>query len=216
MPNITTTNVDLGSVLLELWGSVDATLENVELTEQTYAAGTILSRLASGNLVPYAPVAVPDPFVDVTVDYDSIPTLEAIDMAVVVPGALVGDTVTIEPLGTWPVGITLPQGRVLVDGTVQVRVANVTAGAVNPGSQSLRFHLERDVELPKFVLTYEVVLAASSTKAVTVLAAGKVDQSRLVIHNETALTAAMLDDLLARTIIPVNRKQLAKIDNPQA
>lgn len=215
MANITITNVDNGSVALEVWAKRAATLENVELTEQTYAAGTILSRLASGNLVPYAPVAAPDPFVDVTVDYDSIPTLEAIDVAVVVPGALVGDTVSIEPLGTWPVGITLPQGRVLVAGTVQVRVANVTAGAVNPGSQSLRFHLERDVELPKFVLTYEVTLAASSTGRVEVMSAGKVDQNRLVIHNETALTAAMLDDLELRNIIVVDVKQLAKVDNPQ-
>lgn len=217
MANITITNNDLGSVALEVWGTVDGTLQNVEITEQTYAAGTILSRnAASGNLVPYDPVALPDSIVDVTVDYDSIPTLEAIDMAVVVPGALVGDLITVVPLGTWPVGITLPQGRCLVAGTVQVRVANVTAGAVNPGSQDLRFFLQRDVELPKFVLTYEVVLPASSTGPVCVMSAGKVNQARLVIHDETAITAAMLDDLTDRTIIPVNVKQLALIDNPQA
>lgn len=216
MPNITITNVDIGSVALEVWGAVDGTLQNVEITEQTYAAGTILARLASGNLVPFAPAAVPDGIVDVTVDYDSVPTLEAIDMAVLVPGALVGDVITVVPLGTWPVGITLPQGRCLVAGTVQVRVANVTAGAVNPGEQTLRFLLQHNIPGPKFVLTYEVVLAASSSVAVQVLAAGKVDQSRLLIHDETAITAAMLDDLIARTIIPVYRKQLAKIDNPQS
>lgn len=81
---------------------------------------------------------------DVTVDYDSVPTLEAIDMAVVVPGSRVGDAVIVTPLGTWPVGITQPQGRCLVAGTVQTRVANVTAGAVNPGSQTLRYTLIHD------------------------------------------------------------------------
>jgi hypothetical protein len=82
--------------------------------------------------------------VDVTVDYDSVPTLEAIDMAVAVPGSRIGDSINVTPLGTWPVGITLPQGRCLVAGTVQVRVANVTAGAVNPGSQTFRFTLNHD------------------------------------------------------------------------
>ena len=215
MSNITITNIDLGSVVLELWGKRDATLENVEITEQTYAEGTLLSRNAAGNLVPFVPAVVPDGIVDVTVDYDSVPTLEAIDMAVLVPGSLVGDVISIEPLGTWPVGITLPQGRCLVAGTVQVRVANVTAGAVNPGSQTLRFDLEHNIAPALFVLTHEVVLAASSTAPVQVMSAGKVDQNRLVIHNATAITAAMLDDLTARGIIPVDVKQLAKIDNPQ-
>jgi hypothetical protein len=215
MPNITITNIDLGSVVLELWGQRDATLENVEITEQTYAEGTLLSRNAAGNLVPFVAAAVPDGIVDVTVDYDSVPTLEAIDMAVLVPGSLVGDVITVVPLGTWPVGITLPQGRCLVAGTVQVRVANVTAGAVNPGEQTLRFLLQHNLAPALFVLTHEVVLAASSTGPVQVMSAGKVDQNRLVIHDATAITAAMLDDLLTRTIIPVDVKQLAKIDNPQ-
>jgi hypothetical protein len=216
MSNVTITNVDLGSVVLELWGKVDATLQNVELTEQTYAPGTLLSRNpANGNLVPYAPAAVADTVVDVTVDVADVPTLEATDTAVVVPGSLVGDNVIVQPLGTWPVGLTLPQGRVLVAGTVQVRVANVTAGNINPASQSMRFYLQHDIEPPKFVLTHEVTLAAESTGPVQVMSAGKVDQNRLVIHNETAITAAMLDDLLLRTIIPVDVKQLAKVDNPQ-
>jgi hypothetical protein len=215
VPNITITNNDLGSVALEVWGTVDGALQNVEITEQTYAAGTILSRdPVSGNLLPYAPAASAESIVDVTVDYDSVPTLEAIDMAVAVPGSLVGDIVKVTPLGSWPVGITQPQGRCLVAGTVQVRVANVTAGAVNPGSQTLRFELQHRLD-PNFVLTHEVVLAASSTGPVTVLSAGKVNEQRLVIHAGTAITAAMLDQLRNR-IIPVKVTQLARIDNPQA
>lgn len=82
--------------------------------------------------------------VDVTVDYADIPAATAPDQAVVVPGSLVGDGVLIAPLGVWAVNITQPQGRCLVAGTVQVRVANVTAGAINPASQTMRFFLNHD------------------------------------------------------------------------
>lgn len=220
MPNITTTNNDLGRVALEVWASLDATLQNVVASEQSYLEGTLLGRdPATGNLLPYAPATVPDSVVDVTVDVASIPTLEATDTAVVVPGALVGDLIEIEPLGTWPVGITLPQGRCLVAGTVQVRIANVTAGAVDPASQLLRFSLHHAANAlaPKYVLTYPVTIGASTTGRVTVMSAGKVNSRRLKVHGAppTAATAADIDALLDRPIIPLDLEQLAKVDNPQ-
>lgn len=216
MANITITNVDTGSVVLagDAWS--DGVLQNVEVTEQTYDAGTILARSASsGNLVPFAPAAVADTIVDVTVDVADIPANTAPDTAVTVPGALVGDVVTIEPLGTWPVGLGQPTGRVLVAGTVQMRTPNVTAGAINPASQLFRFSLEHDVEPPKCVLTYAVTVAASSSAAVRVLTSGQVNQNRLSIHNETVITAAHLDALRDYGIVPVDVNQLGKIDNPQ-
>jgi hypothetical protein len=82
--------------------------------------------------------------VDVTVDYASIPAATAPDQAVAVPAARVGDAIIVTPLGTWPANVTQPQGRCLVAGTVQVRVANVTAGAIDPASQTLRFTLIHD------------------------------------------------------------------------
>ena len=82
--------------------------------------------------------------VDVTVDYASIPAATAPDQAVLVTGSQVGDGVLIVPLGTWVVNVTQPQGRCLVAGTVQVRVANVTAGAIDPASQTFRFFLNHD------------------------------------------------------------------------
>lgn len=72
-----------------------------------------------------------------------------------------------------------------------------------------------DIEIPKYVLTYEVVAAATSDNPVQVLSAGKVNQRRLVIHDGTTLTAAHLDALLNRPIIPVDVTQLALVDNPQ-
>jgi hypothetical protein len=220
VPNITITNNDLGKVALEVWGSLDATLQNVVASEQSYLEGTLLGRdPATGNLLPYAPATVPDSVVDVTVDVASIPTLEATDTAVVVPGALVGDIIDIEPLGTWPVGITLPQGRCLVAGTVQVRIANVTAGAVDPASQLLRFSLTHAANAlsPKYVLTYPVTIGASTTARVTVMSAGKVNSRRLKVHGAppTAATAADIDALLDRPIIPLDLEQLAKVENPQ-
>jgi hypothetical protein len=82
---------------------------------------------------------------DVTVDVASIATQTAPDQAVTVASARVGDSIIITPLGTWPVGVTLPQGRCLVAGTVQFRIANVTVGAVDPASQSFRVCLIHDV-----------------------------------------------------------------------
>lgn len=73
-----------------------------------------------------------------------------------------------------------------------------------------------DIEVPKAVLTYPVTAAATSDNAATVLVAGKVNQNRLVIHDETPITAAHLDALMNRPIIPVDVEQLAKIDNPQS
>lgn len=215
MANITITNVDMGSVVLELEAAADATLQNVEVTDQTYAEGTILSRSPStGNLVPYAPAAVEDLVVDVTVDIASIPANTAPDTAVVVPGSLVGDAVTIEPLGTWPVGLGVPQGRVLVAGTVQMRVENVTVGAIDPGSQAFRFTLEHDIAAPHSVLTYPVTVPASSSAPVRVLTAGKVNQNRLKIQAGTTIAAAHLDGLRDMSIVPVDVTQLGKLDTP--
>lgn len=134
MPNITITNNDIGSVVLDLWGAQDGILENVAITEQTFVAGTLLALHATdGHLYPYDPAETSE-----------------------------------------------------------------------------------DLEVPKFVLTYDVTIAASSDKPVTVLNAGRVNKNRLVIHDGTTLTAAMLDQLLNRSIIPVDVKQLALIDNPQS
>jgi len=81
---------------------------------------------------------------DVTVDVASLAAVTAVDTAVAVPAARVGDAIIVQPLGVWPAGITAPQGRCLVAGTVQCRVANVTAGAIDPASQSFRFTLIHD------------------------------------------------------------------------
>lgn len=214
MANITITQNRLGRVVLELWGSLLTTLENVEITDQVYAEGTLLSRdPATGNLIPYVPVALDDEIVDVVVDYDDVPDLEAIDVAVLVPGSLVGDIITVVPLGVWDVGLTLPQGRCLVAGTVQVRVANVTAANINPASQTFRFKLQHNSLPPEYVLPYEVTVADASTARVRVLSAGKVDQDRLVIHNATPVAALHLHALMNRPIIPIATKQLAAEDN---
>jgi hypothetical protein len=135
MANITITNVDTGSVVLDLWGVLDGkVLRNAAGTEETFAAGTLLALHATdGKLYPYDPAETSE-----------------------------------------------------------------------------------DLEIPKYVLTYAVTLAATTETPVQVLSAGKVNKNRLVIHDGTAITAAHLDALLNRPIIPVDVGQLALIDNPQS
>jgi len=81
---------------------------------------------------------------DVTVDVASLAAVTAVDTSVAVSKALVGDSIIVTPQGTWPAGLSAPQGRCLVAGTVLVRVANVTAGAIDPSSQTMRFTLIHD------------------------------------------------------------------------
>lgn len=219
MANITITNNDLGSAALEVWGTIDGTLQNLAVSDQNFLEGTLLGRdPVTGNLLPYAPAAVANSVADVTVDVASITNATGPDTAVVVPGSLVGDFILIEPLGVWPVGLSQPQGRCLVNGTVQVRIVNVTGAPVDPVSQTLRFAMRHPAnELsPRYVLTYPLTVPASSTAAVTVLSAGKVNQRRLWVHGSppTLATADHIDRLLDRPIIPVDIAQLAKTDNP--
>jgi hypothetical protein len=212
--NITNTSNDLGSSALEVWGTLDGTLQNVIASDQNYVEGTLLARdPATGNLIPYAPASVPDSVADVTVDVASITNATGPDTAVTVPGSLVGDLITIEPLGTWPVGLSAPQGRCLVAGTVQVRIVNVTGAPIDPASQTLRFAMRHFANTlpPKYVLTFPFTVLASSSAAVSVMSAGKVNSRRLFVHGSppVAATADQLDQLLDRPIIPVDVVQQA-------
>lgn len=80
----------------------------------------------------------------VSVDVASVAAATAVDTAITVPGSLVGDGVLCTPLGTWPAGVVIGPSRCLVAGTVQMRVGNVTAGAVDPGVQNFRIDMLRN------------------------------------------------------------------------
>ena len=134
MSNITVTNTDAGSVLLEKWGEVDNVLVNSAITETVFLEGTLLAlHETDGKLYPYDPEAVTE-----------------------------------------------------------------------------------NINVPKYVLTYEVTVAASSEAAVMALSAGKVNQNRLRLQGGGPVTAAILDQLLDRPIIPVAVTQTCVIDNPQS
>jgi hypothetical protein len=54
VPNITITNVDTGSVVLELEAATDGTLQNAAITAETFVAGTLLARQATdGKFYPF-------------------------------------------------------------------------------------------------------------------------------------------------------------------
>jgi hypothetical protein len=61
-----------------------------------------------------------------------------------------------------------------------------------------------------------VVVPATSGVAVRVLTAGKVCRERLVIHDDSLITTAHLDQLRDYSIIPIDVAQLGNIDNPQS
>lgn len=85
---------------------------------------------------------------DVVFDVASVAAQTSVDQAVTVPGSRIGDTIIATPLGTWPAGLLLGPHRCLADGTVQLRVTNVTVGAVDPASQTIRFTIFRNVARP--------------------------------------------------------------------
>lgn len=86
--------------------------------------------------------------VDVVFDAANVVTQTSVDQAVTVPGARIGDTIIVTPLGTWDDGLLLGPHRCLADGTVQMRVTNVTVGDIDPASQTYRFTLIRNVLRP--------------------------------------------------------------------
>jgi hypothetical protein len=100
---------------------------------------TLIRPRRKGRASPSGPARIAQK--TVTVDVANILTKTAPDTAVVVPGVETGDTIIATPLGVWPVGLSIGPNRCLVDGTVQMRVGNVTLGAVDPVSQSFKFTL---------------------------------------------------------------------------
>jgi hypothetical protein len=68
--------------------------------------------------------------------------------------------------------------------------------------------------IPKYILTSTIATLASSDNQIEAVTAGIFDQGRIVQHPAIALTAAELDLMLNRPLIPVLTKQLAKTDNP--
>jgi len=132
--NITITNVDSGSVVLEKWGEVDNLLVNSAIIETLFREGTLLALHATdGKLYPYDTAAVTE-----------------------------------------------------------------------------------NINVPKYVLTYDVTIPASSSAAVMALSAGKVNKSRLRLQSGGTVTAAIVDKLLDRPIIPVTVAQACTTDNPQS
>lgn len=81
--------------------------------------------------------------VDQTIDFASVASVVSADQAIAVAGTVVGDTVLCTPLGVWIAGVSIPMGRCLVDGTVQFRITNPTAGAVDPASGNMRLIIIR-------------------------------------------------------------------------
>ena len=55
MPNLIITDCDIGSVPLEVTGTLDGILENSAVTAETFLPGTLLARGVDGHFYPYDP-----------------------------------------------------------------------------------------------------------------------------------------------------------------
>jgi hypothetical protein len=74
----------------------------------------------------------------ISVNIPSMATLTTADVAITFAGCKVGDVVSVEPLTALEAGILAGQATVLADGTVTWRVANVTAGTIDPAALNCR------------------------------------------------------------------------------
>jgi hypothetical protein len=74
----------------------------------------------------------------ISVDIPSMLTLTTADVAIVFAGCKVGDVVNVQPLTQLEGGILAGQAAVFADGTVTWRVANVTAGTIDPAALNCR------------------------------------------------------------------------------
>lgn len=106
-------------------------------------------------------------------------------------------TVTVTATGaeTWPAGAVL--GRITT-GSKVARYASVNIDGT---------------EVPKFVLTQEVIFDGAGDKKCQVLISGQVRASFLVDATDTALTIPEIDELRDFTIIGRDAEQLAELDN---
>lgn len=90
MANITITNIDNGSVVLQGDAFEDGTLHNAALTTQSYAAGTILARTtADGKLGAFDPAGAGGleiPKAVLTYDVADVPTVTDVAVRVLTAG----------------------------------------------------------------------------------------------------------------------------------
>jgi hypothetical protein len=102
--NITITNCDLGSVVLELGAAEDGTLVNAALTTETLVAGTILGRLAAdGTWGPFAAAGAGGleiPKAVLTYDLDPLATLGSVAVQVMTAGKVNADRLIVHGGGT--------------------------------------------------------------------------------------------------------------------
>lgn len=105
------------------------------------------------------------------------------------------ETLTVAAPGTWPKGAVLAR-----------RDADDKLVRYNPAGSA-------GTEIPKFVLTQEVVFDAAGDKLCEVMISGQVRTRFLVDSTDAALTVQALDQLRDFTLIGVATQQLSEFDN---
>ena len=238
MANIDITNIDLGSVLA---GDAHRAFRDELLTfaaEDTFVPGTILAR----RLVALAPVigditraGTSDGTVTAAaVVHGPVPLVGAYVLTCIEAVANGGIFKLVDPNGGLVAGylaMTAGAGAattfeagglsfIVTDGANNFEVGDTVTITVAADGKLVPYAVAGagGVQVPCAVLTYEAYKAAIGDLPVRALVAGDVNVARLVIDADgdaSNVTAAILDQLRERGIIPVSVQQLSMIDNPQ-
>ena len=233
MPNLVTTNVDLGNVVVEGVADHDELLTLAGA--DTIAEGTILARKAVADAVTASAI---------TGTGDGTVTL-----ATVVPGQIVpivgvyvlncivaltngGTFELVDPNGAQVAGgLTLDVGAgaatvfeagglqfTITDGAADFVVGDTATLTVVADGKMVLFATAGagGAQIPKAVLTYEVTVTGAGNEPVRVMRKGKLNFNRLVIDadgDNSNVTSAILDQLQNYGLEVINVQDLSTLDN---
>lgn len=231
MDNPVITNLDLGGSLLELWADQDETL--VFAAADTVADGTLLARKAvadaivaaadagnTGDGTCTAAAVVTGPVVPIVGDYNLECTAAVANGGVFKledpNGMLVADGITMTPGAGGATVFTLAgMTFTLTDGATDFVAGDKFALTVASDGKVYPYSATGlgGVQIPKFVLSYDVVATGAGDVPIRAVTAGKVRKERLVIHGGGTVTRALTDQLRDFTIVSQDVQNLSILDN---
>lgn len=115
-------------VLGDVWVGCGITGDVALIRLRTHPAPALLAPVLEGT---------------VTLDFGSMPTLTDATATGTIPGALVGDRVTLMPPATLEAGIVPISAHITGTNTVTARAYNATAGTVDPASAAWAYTLRK-------------------------------------------------------------------------
>lgn len=233
MANLTITNVDLGSVILQ-----DGEFRDDLLTfaaAGTVVEGTILARKAVADAVTASAVTgtgTGTATLATVVPGITVPVVGAYVLTVTTAVTNGGVFKLVDPNGaTVATGLTMTVGAgastifevaglqfTITDGATDFIVGDFFTLTVAADGKLVPFATDGagGAQIPKAVLTYDVVAAAGGDESIRDMVSGSVRAGRLIIHADGTnanVTAAILDQLRDYSLISIDVQELNILDN---